>query len=339
MKSSLIFNSTNEMSNTDWLSFRTRGIGASEAGAIMGLNPWKSSIELFYEKIGEGIVYKIENMAMFMGKEQESFVAKMWQYWDGSQEGLIANYRANKIIRKCQRVNAYVSNPAYPWLFVSLDRKINKTLTKPEGSLEIKTISGYEADKWDVGIPPSHVIQLQTQLLVCEFVWGELATLRDGRTFDSIEFENHKSIQEGIIEHTHDFWKRVVEARSLVTKRFEAQRNFNLRAVEDLTGQLQQLEPPPDNSEAYAKFLKEKYNIADPGERMGTIEQLEHAQKLKRSQAAIKELQENARIHENVLKNALREGADKLDFKADGYVSWKTDVNGSRRFLNKVKNF
>lgn len=114
------------MSQDDWLSYRYSGIGASEVGTIMGLDDYKSSIELYYEKIGQGSRYTLENLAMFLGKEQEDFIASIWQHWDGTVEGMIANYRAGKIVRRCQRVNAYVRNPKYPWLFVSLDRKINK---------------------------------------------------------------------------------------------------------------------------------------------------------------------------------------------------------------------
>lgn len=338
MKKNLILTDTKIMTGDEWLAFRKNGIGASEVGAVMGLNPWKSSIELFYEKIGEGLPYTIENMAMFMGKETEPLIAKLWQYWGGDQESMIANYRAGNIVRKCQRVNAYVNNPKYPWLFVSLDRKINKTSDRDEGSLEIKTISGYEAEKWEEGVPPSHVVQLQTQLLVCEFLWGELATLKDGRHFDCIPFEQHDNIQAGIVEHTFDFWQRVQKAREIMTQRFEANREFNIRQVEELTGRLQELEPPPDNSEAYSKFLKEKFNIAEAGERLGTPIELNHAISHKQIKAQIKKLEEDARLHENTLKNALREDFDKLDFRGDGYVSWKADTNGVRRFLNKVKN-
>lgn len=339
MDKSLILTDTKPMSSADWLGFRKCGIGASEVGAVMGLNPWKSSIELFYDKIAEGLPYQVENIAMFMGKEQEPFIANLWQYWGGDQESLINNFRTGTIVRKCQRVNYYVQNPKYPWLFVSLDRKINKQADKPEGALEIKTISGYEADKWEVGIPPSHVVQLQTQIKVCGFVWGELATLKDGRQFDVTPFETHEGVQDKIIEQTFDFYERVQKARLLMTQRYEAKRTYDQRRVEDLTAQLVELEPPPDNSEAYGRFLKEKFNIAEPGERLGTPQDLQFAQEHKRIKEKIKALEEDARLCENNLKNVLREGADKLDFRGDGYVSWKSDTNGVRRFLNKVKNF
>lgn len=33
-----------------WLELRKKGIGGSEAGAIMGLNKWKTPLEIFLDK-------------------------------------------------------------------------------------------------------------------------------------------------------------------------------------------------------------------------------------------------------------------------------------------------
>lgn len=38
----------------EWLAMRLKvGIGGSEAGCVLGLNPWKSNLDLYREKIGE----------------------------------------------------------------------------------------------------------------------------------------------------------------------------------------------------------------------------------------------------------------------------------------------
>lgn len=336
MHSSLQLISTAKMTREEWLLYRKTGIGASEVGCIMGLSQYKSSIELFYEKIGEEIGYNVENINMFMGKFQESSVAELWEYWDGSEESMMVNYYNNNKMRRCQRVNAYVRNPLYPWLFVSLDRKINKHDNRDEGALEVKTINGYEADKWEAGIPPSHVVQVQTQCKVCMFEYGELATLKDGRRFDVVPFEINKIITDNIIESTFEFWERVERGREVVTQRFQAQRTFNMKAVEELSAEIAALEPPPDNTEAYADFIKARYGRSTEGERPGTILELEVARKEKAAKENIKELQEDARLYSNQLKNFVG-SMERIDFGASGFVSWKSDVNGTRRLLNKTK--
>lgn len=341
MKSNIRLVSTSEMSQEQWLQHRKQGIGASEVGVIMGLSPYKASIQLFYEKIGQELGYNTETLSAFLGKEQEQFIATLWEHWDPStpeQAAMIANYRAGNKVRRCKRVNAYAHNEKYPWLFVSLDREINQHDGKGNGALELKTIGGYEVDKWEAGLPPVYVVQVQTQMLVCEYEYGEIAILRDNRDFSVLPFEFNRSIAEGILETTQKFWGKVEQARIIATQHFEAQRNFNYKAVEELTAQLQTLEPEPDGSDAFNNFLKEKYKIALPGERQGTAQQLIDAEKHKDINARIKELTEQKQLHENRLKNDFgHEGCDRFDFGANGYVSWKADANGVRRFLNKTK--
>ena len=328
--------STVNMTNDEWLNYRYSGIGASEVSSILGLNQYKSSIELFYEKIGYTQRYNIENMACFMGKEQEAFVADLWKYWDGSQESMILNYRANKIVRKCQRVNAYARNPKYPHLFVSLDRKINKHGNKEEGALEIKTMGGYEANKWEAGIPIGHIMQLQTQLQVCEFDYGELAILTDGRQFDVYPFDKVQGICDTIVERTHLFWQRVEKAKVLVNQKFEFERNFNMVQAEKVRAEIESYEPEADGSDAYTKFLKEKYKNAKLGGRLGNDAEKQFAINSKNLAEQIKILEEEKNKNENLIKKSMGE-IQTLDFGSSGKVHWTLDAKGGRRFSNKIK--
>lgn len=332
MKKHLIFHSTVGMSEDDWLRYRKSGIGASEVGKVMGLSDWGSALDLFYEKIGEGLPYTIENMAMFMGKEKESFIANLWQYWEGSEDSLIRNKRAGRIVRRMQKVNAYVRNPKYPWLFVSLDRKINRQGDKPEGALEIKTIGGWEADKFISGIPPQYLLQHQDQMGVCELEWGEIALHRDGRQFDVLEFEANKQIFENIVDSTHNFWERVLRAREILTQRFEATRSFNQRLVKELTEELTEIEPHTDGSVGLQDFLNEKFSKGTAGERQGTILELEEAKKHKELKETLKTLNESIRTSENYLKNQMRDFT-KLSFGKEGAIHWSGDP---RRFINRI---
>jgi predicted phage-related endonuclease len=183
---------------------------------------------------------------MFLGKEQEEFIATLWEFWDPndpSQEIMIQNYRDGRQIRRCKRVNAYATNTKWPWLFVSLDREINKIGQLGNGALELKTIGGYSADKWESGIPPGHIVQVNIQMLVCEYEFGEMAILKDNRDFMVYPFEINRSICDSVLEKTHDFWERVTKARQLMTRRFEAERNFNYKAVQEINAELQTVEP------------------------------------------------------------------------------------------------
>ena len=39
-------------SREEWLQCRMRGIGGSDAACIIGMNPWKSNVQLWREKAG-----------------------------------------------------------------------------------------------------------------------------------------------------------------------------------------------------------------------------------------------------------------------------------------------
>jgi putative phage-type endonuclease len=340
MKRNLIFTSTDGMSNRDWLQFRTRGLGASDIGAVLGFSEYCSPMQKFDEKITLIPKPKFENIAMFLGKQAEDKNAEMWEYWDGSIEGMIENYYSGKKIRRCRKINAYVQNPKYNWLFVSLDRIINKHTIKGqefgEGALELKNLSSYEVQKWEEGIPTSYLLQVQTQMLVCCFEYGELAIKQDDRNYTVYPFEKNKAICEQIIEQTHEFWQRVEKARKIQTQIYNAKQNFNLRLVEDLEAKLQELEPEPDGTDAVTDFLSYKYKKGIAGERAGTKEELQWAITHAEKKEALKIVQTQLLEAENKIKNSMRE-VEVLNFGKEGKVYWTNSKIGSRIFRNKIK--
>jgi putative phage-type endonuclease len=335
MNKNLIVTSVKGWDKEKWLRFRADGIGASSVGTIFGYNQYKSALELWYEMLTLEPKYSVENIAQFMGHYHENAVAELREYWDGTEAGMIKNYREGKIVCRNRRIDAYVQNPKYPWLFASLDRIINKGERGEEGALEIKTISSYEAKKWETGIPPSNIMQVMTQMLVCEFTYGEIAAMRDGRQLDVWQFEYNPIIGDQIIIRTKEFWDSVLKGRVLMTRKYEAVKSFNMKLADELQAELETLEPPPDNTEAYAKFLKDKYNrsLAQVGLVTGTEADYLIAEEHKRLKSKIKDLETEMRLCENQLKNRIKEGTA-LDFGDKGKVNWDGEP---RKFINKIK--
>lgn len=311
-----------------WLNYRNSGIGASEVGTILGLNPWKSSIELFYQKIGEIPQMLKENMAMFMGNRLESFVADMWEYYDKDEQSVINNFNEGKKIRHCQEVKGYIVNSDYPHLFFSPDRIITKEGTKlvkrgkiyleeAEGVLEIKTISGFASKQWEGGIPPSYIVQLTTYLMGLNLQYGEIAFLEDGRNLKVFPIEKQDFLVEKIISATTEFWERVTMARADME-------NAHLYA------------PEPDGTESYQKFLNLKYAVSEDKIVKGDSESLLLAKRHKQLSEEIKELEGDQRLCSAFLKAKLQE-SEVLDFGEAGKITWKTDSRGVRTFKNNIK--
>ena len=47
--------STRNLSKEEWLHYRKCGITGTDAGAILGLNPYRSAFQVYYDKISDTI--------------------------------------------------------------------------------------------------------------------------------------------------------------------------------------------------------------------------------------------------------------------------------------------
>lgn len=328
---SIFFGLKKIFASNEWKEFIFPCIGGSEIAVLLALNPYQSIIELYYEKIGVVVKGDFDNPAMFWGRELEEQIAQKWCFWDGSAEGMIDNFTNGKVIRRCRRMNAYVQNKSFPWIFVSLDRIINKQYTGfeetvDEGALECKTIAGYAADMWEAGIPPMYVAQLQTQIMVFEFLFGEIAILRDGRHMDVLPFDKHEGIQDRLLTRSKEFFDMCKAGIEFFLLHTYAQTQED----KDLYySQLDAIAPEPDGSIAYENYLSERYKDKKFGV-IGTLVELEIARQYVWINGQIKDFDEKKRECANKLKDALRE-ASKMEMPdGQGYISWSENKNGVR---------
>ncbi len=351
MKKEIIRHSTLEMSKEQWLAFRANGIGGSEMGVVLGLSPYQSSTELFFKKVFGGSEFE-ENEAMHWGSALEDLIADRWQYWETDAPTMIQNYKAQRIIRKCRRVNAYLINPKWPHIFCSLDREFRHAVfegtvryDQPEvelkkvledAVLEIKNISGYTSKQWESGIPPSYVVQLQTYLLVTETNYGEIALLRDGRYMEVIPFERSETICNQIIKKSTDFWQRVLAARDIVRDTGALDYNDLQFKGDEYRKRFTELEPEPDGSVSYEDFLSRRFK-AEPLTVAGLDDQLTDAYGYIAAGLQIKEVEEKQREYSNRMKQYMQ-NAEVMDFGLRGKVTWKENAKGSRVFNVKIKS-
>lgn len=138
---------------------RRKGIGGSDAAAIVGVDPWRSALDIYREKVGE----KEERPAtpqMMRGRLLESVVVDEYTRLTG-----------RKVRRQPQR-----AHPSYPFIFGNIDRQI---LANGEGSepaatglLEVKCPNvrmflRYQRE----GLPAHIVVQGQHYLGVYDYEW------------------------------------------------------------------------------------------------------------------------------------------------------------------------
>lgn len=84
MKKRLV--STAEISKTEWLKYRKMGIGGSEAGAVCGLNPYKTAMEVYQDKISEEAMEEPEKDSIILGRELEDYIARRFMQATGKNK-------------------------------------------------------------------------------------------------------------------------------------------------------------------------------------------------------------------------------------------------------------
>jgi len=309
----------------EWLQFRSRGLGASEIGTLMGVNSWKSPAELYYQKIGL-IPQKVEpNIPMFMGTILEKTVAEIFEYWDGDDASMLRNYESQTKVRTLYEPVGYVVNPDYPHLFFSPDRLQIKTknlrirdgrinLENVEAIIEIKTISGWSSKQWEGGIPPSYYLQLQTYLMGLALDTGYLVSLEDGRNLKVHKFDRDSEMIEMIARMTLEFWTRVEAGR------------LALELGEDYD----QYAPPPDGTEAYSEFLNKKFANPEENTIVSTPEIDEFILQYKVKNSEISILDDEKREAANFIKNYM--GNNTTIQSEEGKVTWRPNNKGTRIF-------
>lgn len=149
----------------EWLSVRNTGLGGSDAGAVLGLNPYKSAVTLWAEKIGE--------------TEPDDLSDNEAVMWGTILEDPVARYFADVTGKKVRRKGT-LRDMDHPWMLANVDRWI----PEENAGLEIKTASAYSASKWDGDeIPDSYYAQCLHYMAVTGADAWYIAALIGGQKF------------------------------------------------------------------------------------------------------------------------------------------------------------
>jgi putative phage-type endonuclease len=330
-----------------WYDYRKNGLGASSAAIVCGLSPYKpTKMQLFYEKIGTMEPDRTMSAPAFHGIHQEDYVANIWKYYDGTEDGYMENFENNKIIRQAQNLVGFVQNPKYPHLYCNLDRVINKGSRKlnDDGTfsdeittklcpLEIKTMNSFVYKKYD-GVPDMYIIQVTQQMMIMECDYAEIAILIDGRGFKVFPIERNEDIVDMITERTYDFWSRVLQGRQALIQAEMAKEDDDFEKYHDYMGVIQQLEPEPDDNENYSTFLSDTHTV-EQEIMMGNDDLLGQVQHLQTVKEMIKQLEKEKRELENKVKNEFRkESVEKIEFPGHGYMRYYQRANNNTKMLD-----
>ena len=153
------------MTEKEWLEERKKGIGGSDAATILGLNPYKTNIQLWEEKTRRKDAEDIsDKQYVKYGHQAEEYLRDLFKLDFPKYE---VKHEEHSIIK----------HPKYPFLFASLDGQLVDKETGEMGILEIKTtniLQSMQKEKWKDKIPDNYFCQVLHYLNVTGYSFAIL---------------------------------------------------------------------------------------------------------------------------------------------------------------------
>lgn len=198
-------------SREDWLNHRER-IGGSDASAILGMNPYRTNIELWQIKTGQLIPEDIsEKPYVKYGTEAEKYLRELFKL--DFQEYQVMYVENNMFL-----------NDKYNFGHASLDGWLIDQNGR-RGVWECKTtniLQSMQKEKWNHRIPDNYYVQLLHYLLITEFDFAVLkAQLKYEFNGEIYLQTKHYKIERAEVQEDIEFleaaerkfWKQVQERK------------------------------------------------------------------------------------------------------------------------------
>lgn len=185
---------TDNLSKEEWLRYRKQGIGGSDVSCLLGINKWKSEIELWLDKTNQTNDPVEENEAM---------------QWGTIMEPIIRNHFAEVTGKTVVELKAMLQHPEHPFMLADVDGVTVDDSGNP-AILEIKTASEFKRSDWDEGVPAYYQTQVQHYLCVAGIQKAYIAVLIGGNSFRIFEVDADEEIQDMLIAVEKDFWRKVI---------------------------------------------------------------------------------------------------------------------------------
>lgn len=218
----------NPENKVEFLEMRKRGVGGSDIAAICGLNPYASTLSVWYDKTKDGVSIDEENIPAEIGL-------------------ILENYLEKKFIKKFKELYGEdIKLESMPFILEHDDHNfcrctLDRYFMRGEEFIpvEFKTTSEYQKEKWEGDeIPEEYYLQIQWQLFITGAKIGYIGFLIGNRVFDIKEISRNEKVIEMAFGRADKFWNDFV---------------------------LENVMPAPDGSEASGDVLKELYSIEVSG--------------------------------------------------------------------------
>ena len=189
--------STAGLSKEDWRILRQGGIGGSDAGAVCGVNPYISPLDVYKSKTEELQEEEEEKEAIRVGHDLEEYVAKRFSEATGL---------------KVRKSNYMYQSVEHPFMIADVDRLI----VGEDAGLECKTVNAYGESNWKDGMIPLHyLMQCYHYMAVTGKHTWYIAALIMGRDFVYYRIDWDDEVIDKLKDIEREFWFENVSKRIL----------------------------------------------------------------------------------------------------------------------------
>jgi putative phage-type endonuclease len=181
-----------------WLQERTKGIGASEAPAILGLSTWGSPLSVYTSKI--------------LPLEPESEEVEHLR-WGHLLEPVIIDELGREMGMRVEPCGMLIRSVERPHILATLDGVVFPDPGPPVPA-EVKT-TGFYAKEWlTEGVPEAVNAQLQQQLYVTGADAGFVVVLLNGNKMRWRAVDRDHEFLDHALPSLDEFWQRVTEGEA-----------------------------------------------------------------------------------------------------------------------------
>ena len=195
----------------EWLRERKNYLGGSDLGAIAGLNPYRTALDVYLDKTSDEIRCET-SPAMRWGTLLEDNIAKEY----GEVTGQTIEIEPNTIY-----------HPSMKFLGANIDRWVGDK----EYVLECKTAGFTRGKEWgEEGtdqIPESYLVQVAYYAAICAVPKVDIAVLIGGQDFRIYTYERTKELEDKLIKIACNFWHNHIE-KMIPPKCVSTRDTFNL---------------------------------------------------------------------------------------------------------------
>ena len=201
-----------QVGSDEWLQTRRRGVAASEIPVILGLSPWSSPFNLFWEKAGQ-VEPQRDNESMAWGRDLEAAILARFarqhpelgvttgalfhhgddHRWMATPDGL-AHHRGRP-----------TTKPAV--------RKVGAYRSKPHAVVQVKTDGSTEGwgDEGTDQIPSYYLAQVRWEMHVMDVRTAYVPVLFSGRTYREYVVHQDDADVALMLKEAEDFIRRLDE--------------------------------------------------------------------------------------------------------------------------------